>query len=245
MTGATEIAKRQILEPSGLGDAELQATLDELMSHSLDVADLYFQSTRYESWVLEDGIVKDGSHNIEQGVGVRAVTGERTGFAYSDEVAVPALMQAAGAARAIAHSGGNARVQVWRDPIAHELYSPADPLESLAERERIELLERVDAEARRADPRVQQVIVTLAGEFSRVLVAASDGTLVGDVRPLVRLNVSVIVEEGERREQASSVAADVTTTATFSMGTADRFTPGTRCARRWSRWRRATHRLAT
>ena len=204
MTGATEIAKRQILEPSGLGDAELQATLDELMSHSLDVADLYFQSTRYESWVLEDGIVKDGSHNIEQGVGVRAVTGERTGFAYSDEVAVPALMQAAGAARAIAHSGGNARVQVWRDPIAHELYSPADPLESLAERERIELLERVDAEARRADPRVQQVIVTLAGEFSRVLVAASDGTLVGDVRPLVRLNVSVIVEEGERREQASS-----------------------------------------
>ena len=174
------------------------------MGHAVDDADLYFQSIRSESWVLEDGIVKEGAHNIEQGVGVRAVSGEKSGFAYADEVAMPALSQAATAARAIARAGGEQQVQAWRSGERHDLYRPSDPLLALSEAERIELLEAIDAEARRQDPRVKQVIVSLAGEYNRVLVAAADGTLAADVRPLVRLNVSVIAEQGDRREQASA-----------------------------------------
>jgi TldD protein len=170
----------------------------------VDSADLYFQANRFESWVLEDGIVKDGSHNIEQGVGVRAIAGEETGFAYSDEIMLPALTQAATAARAIAQSGGQGKIQAFKGQHAPALYRPQDPLSTLTETERVRLLEAVDAEARRQDPRVKQVIVSLAGEFSQVLIAASDGTLSGDVRPLVRLNVSVIVEQNGRREQASA-----------------------------------------
>ena len=204
MTNALDSTRKAILEPSEIGDAEIEGTLGRLLHHSVDNADLYFQSTRYESWVLEDGIVKDGSHSIEQGVGVRAISGEKTGFAYSDEIMLPALTQAATAARAIARSGGEGKIQAWRGQPARELYLPRDPFASLAESERVRLLETVDAEARRLDPRVKQVVISLAGEHSQVLIAASDGTLSGDVRPLVRLNVSVIVEENGRREQASA-----------------------------------------
>ncbi|MCP5150530.1 MAG: metalloprotease TldD [Ectothiorhodospiraceae bacterium] len=204
MSNPLEIAKHQILDPAGLESRHLESTLGALMQHSVDLADLYFQATRFESWVLEDGIVKEASHNIEQGVGVRAVSGEKTGFAYSDELALPALEQAAGAARAIARSGGDGRVQAFAHCGAHTLYQPLDPLASFDERTRIELLEAADAAARREDPRVQQVIVSLAGEYTRVLVAASDGTLAADVRPLVRMNVTVIVEHEGRREQGSA-----------------------------------------
>ncbi len=204
MSNPLDITRKNILEPSAIGDADLERTLGQLLRHSVDTADLYFQSNRFESWVLEDGIVKEGSHNIEQGVGVRAIAGEKTGFAYSDEIMLPALTQAATAARAIAHSGGEGKVQAWRGQSTPALYRPEDPLTTLSENERVKLLEAVDAEARRQDPRVKQVIVSLAGEFSQVLIAASDGTLSGDVRPLVRLNVSVIVEQDGRREQASA-----------------------------------------
>ncbi|MDX1513762.1 MAG: metalloprotease TldD [Gammaproteobacteria bacterium] len=204
MSNALEITRRNILEPSEIGEADLEKTLGRLLHHAVDNADLYFQSTRYESWVLEDGIVKEGSHNIEQGVGVRAIAGEKTGFAYSDEIMLPALTQAATAARAIARSGGDSRVQAWSGQRGKALYTPDDPLKSLDDAKRVALLKAVDAEARRQDPRVKQVIVSLAGEFSQVLIAASDGTLTGDVRPLVRLNVSVIVEQNGRREQASA-----------------------------------------
>ena len=204
MSNALEITRRNILEPSEIGEADLEKTLGRLLHHAVDNADLYFQSTRYESWVLEDGIVKEGSHNIEQGVGVRAIAGEKTGFAYSDEIMLPALTQAATAARAIARSGGDSRVQAWSGQRGKALYAPDDPLKSLDDAKRVALLKAVDAEARRQDPRVKQVIVSLAGEFSQVLIAASDGTLTGDVRPLVRLNVSVIVEQNGRREQASA-----------------------------------------
>jgi TldD protein len=199
-----DITRKNILEPSAIGDADLERTLSQLLRHSVDSADLYFQANRFESWVLEDGIVKDGSHNIEQGVGVRAIAGEKTGFAYSDEIMLPALTQAATAARAIAQSGGQGKIQAFKGQHAPALYRPQDPLSTLTETERVRLLEAVDAEARRQDPRVKQVIVSLAGEFSQVLIAASDGTLSGDVRPLVRLNVSVIVEQNGRREQASA-----------------------------------------
>jgi len=198
-------AAQALLAPGDLDRGALERTLDSLLSHRVDLADLYFQSTRSESWVLEDGSVKEGSHSIEQGVGVRAVSGEKSGFAYSDEIVLPALTQAAQAARAIASGGSNTRVQVLRDAAAHDLYRPLDPLDSMPERERIALMEAVDAEARRLDPRVKQVIVSLAGELDRVIVAASDGTFAADVRPLVRLNVNVIVEDASgRRESASS-----------------------------------------
>ena len=204
MSQALDIVRNDILAAGDLSEGDLESTLGRLLQHSVDEADLYFQSTRFEAWVLEDGIVKQGSHNIEQGVGVRAVSGEKSGFAYSDEIAPEALAHAASAARSIARAGGDGRVQAWRSASAPALYAPLDPIESFDESARIALLERADAEARRLSPHVQQVIVSLAGEYSRVLVASSDGTFAGDVRPLVRMNVSVIVERDGRREQASA-----------------------------------------
>jgi len=204
MSQALDIVRNDILAPGNLSERDLESTLGRLLEHSVDEADLYFQSTRFESWVLEDGIVKQGSHNIEQGVGVRAVSGEKSGFAYSDELAPKALVHAASAARSIARMGGDGRIQAWRGSSAPALYSARDPIESFDERARIALLERADAEARRLSPHVQQVIVSLAGEYNRILVASSDGTFAGDVRPLVRMNVSVIVERDGRREQASA-----------------------------------------
>ena len=204
MGDALEIATRHILEPSGLDRRELSKVLDSVLGHAVDDADLYFQAVRSEAWVLEDGIVKEGSHNIEQGVGVRAVSGEKSGFAYADEVALPALQRAAGAARAIARAGAEGRVQAGTSLTVRERSPPLDPLQSFGERERIELLQAVDAEARAQDPRIKQVIVSLAGEHDRVLVAAADGRLAADVRPLIRLNVSVVAEQGARREQASA-----------------------------------------
>ena len=204
MSQALDIVRNDILAAGDLSERDLESTLGQLLEHSVDEADLYFQSTRSEGWVLEDGIVKQGSHNIEQGVGVRAVSGEKSGFAYSDELASRALMHAASAARSIARAGGDGRVEAWRSASAPALYAALDPIESFDESARIALLERADAEARRLSPHVQQVIVSLAGEYSRVLVASSDGTFAGDVRPLVRMNVSVIVERDGRREQASA-----------------------------------------
>ena len=204
MSQALDIARNDILASGALSERDLETTLGRLREHSIDEADLYFESTRSEAWVLEDGIVKEGSHNIEQGVGVRAMSGEKSGFAYSDEVVPEALAHAASAARNIARGGGDGRIQAWRGSQTPALYSPVDPIESIDEHARIALLERADAEARRLDPHVHQVIVSLAGEYSRILVASSDGTFAGDVRPLVRMNVSVIVERDGRREQASA-----------------------------------------
>ncbi|MGD8575899.1 MAG: metallopeptidase TldD-related protein, partial [Thiohalophilus sp.] len=201
---ALDIAQQVLLAPGGLGEQDLQQTLDQLLGHSIDSADLYFQLARQESWVLEDGIVREGSHNIEQGVGVRAISGEKTGFAYSDEIVLPALSEAANAARAIARQGQSGQIQSWQRRAGHSLYQPADPLESLETADKIALLQALDQEARRQDPRVKQVIVSLAGVQEVVMVAASDGTLGADVRPLVRLNVHVIAEHNGRREQGSS-----------------------------------------
>jgi TldD protein len=204
LSSALDIATSDLLEPGGLGEAELEATLGQLMDRRLDLADMYFQATRFESWALEDGIVKDGSFNIDQGVGVRAVSGEKTGFAYADEIVPAALTQSARAARAIAEDSGGGIIKAWQRRESHDLYAPADPRSSLAERERIALLESVDRFARDMDPRVKEVNVSLAGEYTRVMMVASDGTFAADVRPLVRLNVSVIVEHNGRREQASA-----------------------------------------
>ena len=193
-----------LLSPTGLEVNDLQNVLDQMMGNSINRADLYFQTTRHESWVLEDGIVKEGNYNIEQGVGVRAVSGEKTGFSYSDEIILPALHQAANAAKTIARAGQQNQVQAWKKHSSHQLYLPIDPLDSLTTDEKIDLLRQVDAEARKQDPRIKQVIASLVGVHEVVLVASSDGTLNADVRPLVRMNVTVIAEEGDDREQASS-----------------------------------------
>lgn len=196
-----DIARQAILSPSGLDEDRIANVLGSVMGYSVDYADLYFQLSREESWSLEDGIVKDGAHNIEQGVGVRALAGEKTGFAYSDEIVLPALAEASQAARAIARSGANGSLQAWHAATGHRLYLPLDPLEGMSDADKVRLLELIDIEARRMDPRVKQVMASLSGSHEVVLVMASDGTLAADVRPLVRLNVSVIVEQDGRREQ--------------------------------------------
>jgi TldD protein len=198
------IARNSILAPVGLENRDIDRLLGQLRSPSIDAADIYFQSSRLQSWVLEDGIIKDGNFNIEQGAGVRAVSGEKTGFAYSDELQFPALLQAAQAARAIARAGADGRVAVAKVPVPRRLYEPMNPLETLSEEAKVALLHQVDEEARRQDPRVKQVIASLVAAHDIVLVVADDGSLTADVRPLVRLNVSVIAEDGDRREQGSS-----------------------------------------
>ena len=197
--------RRALLEPAGLGDADLDRLVDRVLGNRVDYADLYFQYSRHEGWSLEEGQVKSGSRNIEQGVGVRAVAGEKTGFAYSDEILLPALEDAAHAARAIARTGGDGKAPaVWRPARGLALYESVDPLMSLPDADKVALLERVEAEARRQDPRVKQVMASLSGVQEAVLVVRSDGVMAADVRPLVRLNVSVIVEDNGRREQGSA-----------------------------------------
>jgi TldD protein len=200
MDSPLALAEQRLLTPGGLATGDLEHVFARLMGPSIDAADLYFQHSRSESWVLEDGIVKDGSHSIEQGVGVRAMEGEKTGFAYSDEIVLPQLLEAAGAARAIAREGrGAGRPLALRG--GRQLYPAIDPVESMDNEDKIALLRDVDAWARSRDPRVRQVIVSLAATMDTVLVASADGTLAADVRPLVRLGVQVIAEADGRREQ--------------------------------------------
>jgi TldD protein len=199
-----DIARARLLIPAGLDENDLNPVFDRLLGRAVDGGDLYFQSTRYESWVLEDGIVKEGSHSIEQGAGVRAIAGDKTGFAYSDEIAMPALLQASNAARAIASHGDSGSLAAWHAHHPHALYPAIDPLDRMSAEGKLALLRAIDAEARAADPRVKEVVVSLAGVHEVVLVAVSDGTLAADVRPLVRCNVTAIVEQGGRREQGSA-----------------------------------------
>jgi TldD protein len=194
-------ARRAILEPAGLDDGRVEHALGLVLGSAVDAADLYFQLSHEESWALEDGIVKEGNASIEQGVGVRAMAGEKTGFAYSDEIMMPALEEAARAARAIAVHRGEGSVQAWRASAGHRLYLPIDPRLSLADEAKIGWLERIDRETRRMDPRVVQVMASVNAVHEMILVASSDGVMAGDVRPLVRMNVSVIVEQDGRREQ--------------------------------------------
>ncbi len=202
------LATDAILVPAGLDIARLEQVLDSMHSHVLDEAELYFQLAHEESWSLEDGIVKDGSYSIEQGVGVRAMAGERTGFAYSDDLVLPALEEAARAARAIARHGGDVAapgargVRVGLPTGSQRLYVPTDPLVSVADHDKVAFLQSLDVAARKLDPRVRQVMASLAGVHEIVLVMNSAGVLAADVRPLVRVNVSVIMESADgRREQ--------------------------------------------
>ena len=193
-----------LLAPHELDDSALQQVFGQMLVHSVDYSDLYFQYSRSEGWSLEEGIVKAGSFNIDQGVGVRAVSGEKTAFAYSDEISLTALTAATQATRAIARQGGNAATQVARRGSGRSLYLPQDPLASLDDAAKVALLENIERRARALDPCVTQVIANLGGEYEVILVARSDGVTAADVRPLVRLSLQVIVERDGRREQGSS-----------------------------------------
>ena len=195
------LVQAQLLEPAGLGLSDIDRALSALMSRRLDYADIYFQFTRFETWTVEDGIVKDGVHSVDQGVGVRAVSGEKTGFAYSDELDRRALDDAVEAARGIAQGPGAGRYKVARQRSAAELYPAVDPLASLRDAQKVALLADLDQQVRAMDERIIQVIGSLAGVYETVLVQSSDGVLGVDVRPLVRLNVSVIMQSNGRREQ--------------------------------------------
>jgi TldD protein len=203
MSDVLKRAEAQLLEPGGLDQAQLERVLGELMGPAVDSGDLYFQSAAHESWVLEDGLVRSGTHTVEQGVGIRAISGEKTGFAYADEIVMPSLLQASGAARAIASGGRQGSVQAWRRQAPAPLYMAEDPMQELGAAEKVDLLRQVDAYARSCDPRVSEVIVSLSATWETVLVAATDGTLAADVRPLVRMNVNVIAEQNGRKEQGS------------------------------------------
>ena len=187
-----------------LSEANIERALYGMLTHSVDYGELYFEQSHQESWVLEDGIIKDGSFSIDSGVGVRAVAGEKTGFSYSDDIRLNALLEASHSARAIARSGSSGTLPVWQRQQSSPLYGREDPGKSLDEQQKISLLRQADAVARAADSRVSQVIASLTSSFETVLIIATDGTFSADIRPLVRMNVSVIVEDGGRREQATS-----------------------------------------
>lgn len=205
MNTELDIARTTLLGPAGVTEQDLEKILASILGHTVDSADLYFQGTHFESWTLEDGIIKDASYSVDHGVGVRALSGEKAGFAYSDDIVLPALQQAATAARTIAVSGGKGKVKVWDKKLInpHDLYPMTNPLQSLSDSDKIALLHSINQEARRSDPRVKQAIVSLAGSHNVILYVDSNGTYAADIRPLVRLNINVIVEENGRRESAS------------------------------------------
>lgn len=201
---AIETVMSQMLVPAGLDERHLADALGSLNMRDVDAADLYFQVSRSESWTVEDGILKEGSFSLDQGVGVRAVCGDKTGFAYSEELILPALQGAADAARGISRQGQSRSVRIAAPGVTKSLYSAADPISSISDEQKKSLLNRIDEETRKLDSRVEQVIVSLSSNQDLVLIAAADGTLAADVRPLVRLNVTVIVKENGKREQGYS-----------------------------------------
>lgn len=200
-TDVLETASGLLLAPYGLSTSALDRVMSDMLGHALDYADLYFQYQRTESWSLEEGTVKSGSFNIEQGVGVRGITGERTAFAYSDDISLKSLREAAGTVRAIADQGQQRRVRLQPSAAPAALYPAVNPLPSLQDADKVALLERLEQMARKQDPRVVQAMASLVACWDVVLVARSDGQLAADVRPLVRLSLSVILEDGGRREQ--------------------------------------------
>jgi len=199
-----ETAKSTLLAPFELESGKLERVFGTLAARKVDYADLYFQHSRFEGWSLEEGIVKSGSFNIEQGVGVRAISGERTAFAYSDEISFNALQDAARATRAIAAAGQSRRIKSNQGSLPVPLYRAIDPTASLDSADKVALLEKLERKCRALDPRVTQVMASLGGEYEVVLIARADGSIAADVRPLVRLSVQVIAEQNGRRETGSA-----------------------------------------
>ena len=211
-----ETADSVLLAPNELATSALERVFGMIMTRGVDYADLYFQYLRTEGWSLEEGIVKSGSFNIDQGVGVRAISGDKTAFAYSDEISLPALEDAAAATRAIARQGEKKNPLAVHRGAGRHLYAPIDPVASLEATEKVRLLERLERLCRAKDPRIAQVMASLGGVYEVVLVARADGVVAADVRPLVRLSVTVIAEQGGRREQGSAGGGGRTDYAHFT-----------------------------
>lgn len=208
-TSHLEIARDTLLSPYSLTDSSIETVFGDIMTHDADYADLYFQYSRSEGWSLEEGRVKSGSFNIDQGVGVRVVSGEKTAFAYSDDISLPALRDAAVATRSIARAGGNGSAKATaKNPGSRasslrtsSLYTPNDPVSSFSDAEKVRILERLEQFARAIDPRVKEVMGRLSGEYEVVMVARHDGVIAADVRPLVHIGLTIIAEQNGRREQ--------------------------------------------
>jgi TldD protein len=198
-------AQSLLFDPFGLKETDLACVFGEVMHHQVDYTDIYFQYSRSEGWSLDEGIVKSGSFSIDQGVGVRAISGEKTAFAYSDDISLRALQGAASAVRSIA-AAGQAGVLPALQPktVSRRLYAESDPIASLSAEDKVRLLERLEALARAQDSRVVQVMASLSGEYEVMLVAGSDGRMAADIRPLVRVGLSVVIEENGKREQGSA-----------------------------------------
>ena len=208
---AIAAAESLLLTPYGLTQADVKRVLDTMFTRKIDYADLYFQYARSEGWSLEEGIVKSGSFNIEEGVGVRAVSGDKTAFAYSDDISLMALQDAAAATAAIARQGQSKSIKFGKragtarsQDALRQLYGAHDPLASLEADDKVKLLERVEKMARARDKRVTQVMASLGGTYEVIMVARGDGVVAADVRPLVRCSITVIVEENGKRETGSS-----------------------------------------
>jgi TldD protein len=204
MTNHLDAAIKTLLQPANLTESHLQTLMGKLLGGQIDSADLYFQDTQYESWAIENGIVKEGSFDIERGVGVRAVSGEKVGYASSDELLFPALESAVSAAKSIAKSNEDQAIQLAKPSIARALYTDKNPLNVISDIDKIQFLQAIDKAARKEDPRVKQVMASLSGAHETILMMHSSGRLIADIRPLVRVNVTVIVEENGRREQGFS-----------------------------------------
>ncbi|OCH13198.1 metalloprotease TldD [Aliivibrio sp. 1S165] len=196
--------EQSLLSQAGIGQQELSQTLSSIAKRDVDYADIYFQSCWHESLVLEDSIIKDGSFNIDRGVGIRAVSGEKTGFAYSDQINLDALTQSAKAARGIVQQGGEGKVKAFSAQTIPQFYAPINPLNSLDKKQKIALLEEIDAYIRAKEPLIQEVSASISGVYEQMLVAALDGTYAADIRPLVRLSISVLVQRGDKRERGSA-----------------------------------------
>jgi TldD protein len=195
--------KHSILAANSLQTQDIDSIMAVLLSTPVDAADIYFQSSHFESWSLEGGIIKDGTHSIERGAGVRVVSGEKTGFAYSDRIEVPILLEAAKNVKAIVRQGQQIKIKIEPRSIWTPLYPSFNPLKSLDDQQKIDLLKFVDCETRKLDSRIEEVMVSLIAAYDHILVANQDGSLHADIRPLVRMNVSVIMVENGRREQGS------------------------------------------
>ncbi len=203
-TTAIDVAQHLLLDSQDLSAAQVESVLGNIMQSRVDDADIYFQSTRSEGWSLEEGIVKAGSFSIDQGVGVRAISGEKTAFAYSDDVSLPSLSAASAAVREIGAQGSAQAVAAGKHAgllASPDRYLPLDPIASLEAPAKVAMLEKLEHLARAVDPRVKQVMASLSGEYDVVMVQRADGQRIADIRPLVRVGITVIVEQDGRREQ--------------------------------------------
>jgi TldD protein len=198
-----DLSKAAILTPHELEPQQIDRVMNQLLSAKVDIADLYFQSSHHESWVLEAGIIKEGLYTIEQGVGIRAVYGDKTGFAYSDGLELSTLLDATGKVKAIVRQGQSTQVRLKSTATWPHYYPLNNPLNSLSDQQKVDLLRQVDHETRQLDTRIEEVIVSLSGVHEHILIARQDGSLVADVRPLVRMNVTVIVADQGRRQQGN------------------------------------------